>query len=75
MMRLILAREEAAGRCVEAGHALFMADALLEVMDDMEREDVKDFQALDDDFKAFLPHHFQEAAGFIPILGDSGHNI
>jgi len=68
LARLILQREDAAGRSMGVGGALSLADDLARLIDDLATEEVDDLSALSEDIRAALPAHMQEAALFLDIV-------
>lgn len=66
---LVYRREQAAGRALSVGGALALGDALAELLDDIANEDAAaDLSRLDEDARAALPAHLQEAALFLDIV-------
>lgn len=65
---LILKRESAAGRSMGPGGALALADDLAGLIDDMATEEIEDLSSLDEQVRAVLPAHMQEAAIFLDIV-------
>ncbi len=68
LARLILQREDAAGRSMGVGGALALADDLARLIDDLATEEVDDLSALSEEIRAALPAHMQEAALFLDIV-------
>ena len=68
LARLILQREDAAGRSMGPGGALALADDLARLIDDLATEEVDDLSALTEDIRATLPAHLSEAALFLDIV-------
>ena len=65
---LILKKEGATGRSMGPGAALALADDLAGLIDDMATEGIEDLSALDEEVRALLPAHMQEAAMFLDIV-------
>lgn len=65
---LILKKESATGRSMGPGAALALADDLASLIDDMATEGIEDLSALDEQVRAVLPAHMQEAAMFLDIV-------
>ncbi|MEN0653064.1 MULTISPECIES: double-strand break repair protein AddB [Hyphobacterium] len=69
LTRLILAREEAAGRTMTLGAAMALAEPLAVLIDDYWTEETGDFAALGEQIASVLPAHLQESVDFLSIVG------
>ncbi len=65
---LIKAREEALGNQLTSVDAIALTQPLIDLMDEMDREEISDLSMLDKELKAFLPIHLSRAADFLEII-------